>query len=146
MRHWSFSVSTLVCLLLAGLSQAQNAADDRCADEAQNSVGLFDALTLAEQGEVLSVLNRWGFTLDDDPNDKLFGELHVINLEVFEPGWVDWLNVLHATTRPHIIEDDALWETGQPYQAELVEETARNLRRRDTFSLSLALFAVSIGF
>lgn len=135
MRNWSFAVSTLVFLLSAGQSQAQNGSEPNTASDSHTGVSLFDGLTTTERAEVLSVLNQYGFSLDDNPADKRFGELHVVNLEVFEPGWFDWLNVLHATTRPHIIEDDALWRAGDPYQVELVEETARNLRRRDTFSL-----------
>ncbi|MDX1563700.1 MAG: hypothetical protein R3305_12285, partial [Gammaproteobacteria bacterium] len=41
-----------------------------------------------------------------------------------------WANRVHVKTRPSVVEDILLFEQGEPLSAQLLEESARLLRRR----------------
>lgn len=49
-------------------------------------------------------------------------------------GWQRTMNALHVVTRPGAIRRDLLLDVGDPYDAGLAEETARNLRGRRIFA------------
>lgn len=60
--------------------------------------------------------------------------------DVFDSSHTDWffgarlLNSLHTLTKTHVIEDELLFAEGDEFFEEDLEETARNLRRRNVFS------------
>ncbi|MFM8473004.1 MAG: hypothetical protein ACKOBV_05730 [Candidatus Kapaibacterium sp.] len=64
----------------------------------------------------------------------------VRRLDVFDSSGTDWffgarlLNALHTRTRSHVIEDELLFGEGDEFFEEDLEETARNLRRRNVFA------------
>lgn len=61
-------------------------------------------------------------------------------MDVFDSSTTDWffgarlLNSLHTRTRSHVVEDELLFAEGDEFFDEDLEETARNLRRRNVFS------------
>ena len=63
--------------------------------------------------------------------------IDVVPLEVIEPRdpAPRLLNLLHATTRPFVIEREVLLREGEPYSRVLCDETARNLRQLPQLSL-----------
>jgi hypothetical protein len=78
-----------------------------------------------------------GLIIDPAPEGKTIGQVHVVTLEVFGPR--DWyfqlLNVFHRTTREHLLRREALFQAGQPYRPDLIEETRRNLQNPDLSSV-----------
>lgn len=97
---------------------------------------LFEELNTLEQATVERILGELGRDIDESPEGKAFGQLTVVNLDVLDTGiFLDWFNHLHATTRPHIVEDEILWQPGDAFDREVVRETARNLRIRANFSV-----------
>ncbi len=55
--------------------------------------------------------------------------------DVFTPDdlWPDVLNIFHFTSRPYIIRREVLLDEGDPFQSDLVAQTARNLRAQSAF-------------
>lgn len=70
------------------------------------------------------------------PEGAVIGEIRVVTRNIFnpeKPGEDRWFfrlaNNLHRTTRPGVVESQLLFRSGDPYSPELVEESARLLRR-----------------
>ena len=68
----------------------------------------------------------------------VIGEILVVPLNIFDPNEPGenrqvfrMANQLHPTTRPLVVEQVLLFETGDPFVARHMEETERLLRRRD---------------
>ena len=66
------------------------------------------------------------------------GEIHIAVGDIFDPsvpGEDAWLyrtaNKLHINTKPSVIRKQLLFETGEPYQHRLIQETERILREED---------------
>ncbi len=62
------------------------------------------------------------------------GRILIVNQGVFDPedrGFYHLANRLHTTTRPSVIEQQLLFETGDLYDPRILQETARLLRRLD---------------
>ncbi len=79
--------------------------------------------------------------LDPAPEDKVIEAIDVVSLDVIEPRdpVPGILNLLHHTSRPHVIRRESLLQVGEPYRKVLADETARNLRRYSQLSLVLVL-------
>ncbi len=78
---------------------------------------------------------------DSSPDGKIIEEIVVYRLQVFDhrdpvPRWV---NVLHRTTRERVIQRELLFAVGDRYDAESINESARNLREIAQVSLVLAI-------
>ena len=61
----------------------------------------------------------------------VIGEIEVVGHEVFEAGGTApyrFANRLHVRTRERIVRNDLLFESGDPVDYELIEQTERNLR------------------
>jgi hypothetical protein len=87
------------------------------------------------------VLAERGKTLEPAPEGKWIDGIDVEALDVFEredplPRWVNWF---HTTSRVDVIEREILVRQGQRYDANLVDESARNLRALRQLSLVLVL-------
>lgn len=70
------------------------------------------------------------------PPGAVIGDIRVVTRNIFNPEkpgedrWVFRLaNRLHRTTRPGVIESQLLFRPGDPYSPELIEESARLLRK-----------------
>lgn len=89
-------------------------------------------------------------TVDPAPEGKTIEAIDTVPLEVIEDrdlelpesllsavglAFIPDLNALHATTRAYVIRREVLVGVGQPYQTDLVDETARNLRALPQLSL-----------
>jgi len=68
----------------------------------------------------------------------VIGEIHIIVGDIFDPSIPaedKWLyrtaNKLHINTRPTVVEQQLLFESGQPYVQRLVDESERILRAND---------------
>ncbi|MBN1946553.1 MAG: hypothetical protein JW797_12840 [Bradymonadales bacterium] len=104
---------------------------------ARSQEELYDSLNLVEQRSVDRVLQQLGLQRDRWPEGKRFGALIVVNHPVFldDLPELTWLNSLHHTTRQAVVANEVLWRAGDPYDAELVWETVRNLRQRAALSV-----------
>ena len=84
---------------------------------------------------VLGLVILLGLTGTAGAQDDLrVGTITIRTLNVFSPeeasrGWpYRWANALHITTRPSVIRRFLLFHEGEPYNAELLAQTERNLR------------------
>ncbi len=79
------------------------------------------------------------------PEGKIVEEVIVRPFDVLEPRdplpmfLIDFLNIFHVTTKPFVIRRHVLMSPGEPYQQELADETARNLRAIRQLSLVLVV-------
>ncbi len=82
---------------------------------------------------VRRVMAERGLVALDDPataEERIITRIEVAAVPVFTPAdpVPDSLNALHVTTREHVIRQELLFGQGDAYDAQVVEETARNLR------------------
>ena len=98
-----------------------------------------------EQETVRIGLDKTGATLEKDPEGKLIEGVDFVTLEVFEKrdpipnqlnGFVNWF---HVTTKPHFVERELLFKTGDRYRRAVMEETSRNLRLLPQLTVVLIL-------
>ena len=77
--------------------------------------------------------------LDPNPEGKRISSIEVITLEVIEDRdpVPSFFNVFHATTLKGVVRAELLFEEGQVYETRLIDESARNLRKRRQLSLVL---------
>lgn len=118
-----------ICLLCALLSSGAALA-------AAPDLGSFGPL---ERGAVETALAARGLSIDSAPEGKLVGQIHVLNLDVFQPadgGVLRWFNLFHRTTREYQIRRESLLQPGMRYDASSIEETLRNLRNREPYQAS----------
>jgi hypothetical protein len=98
----------------------------------------YDELGTLERGAVDTALAARGLTLDPAPEGKVVGFIHVVNLDVFQPsdgGLLEWFNHFHRTSREHHVRRESLVLPGMAYDPKLVDETMRNLRNRNPYSI-----------
>jgi len=100
-----------------------------------------DGLSPYEQETVRDVRSRFAVEAEPSPDGKLIESIEVVALDMVEkrdaaPGF---LNAIHSTTRPYVIEREVLVRVGEKWQQALVDETARNLRQFRQLSLVLCI-------
>src|ERR1017187_3808748 len=96
----------------------------------------YDELGTLERGAVGAALAARGLTIDPAPAGKIIGTIHVVNLEVFQPGdggFLEWFNHFHRTTREDHVRRESLLASGTPYDPALADETVRNLRYQSVY-------------
>jgi hypothetical protein len=89
-----------------------------------------------ERGSVDAALAARGLTTDPSPDGKRVGQIHVFNLDVFQPadgGLLVWANHFHRTTRDNQIRRESLLQPGMIYDPLLVDETLRTLRSQQPY-------------
>jgi hypothetical protein len=88
------------------------------------------ALGGIERTSVEEALAELGLGVDPSPQGKVIGQLHVVNQDVFSRhDWrLQFLNVLHRTTRPDVLARELLLVPGQPWDEALADESMRNLQ------------------
>lgn len=76
--------------------------------------------------------------VEAQPEGKTIEEVLIAAEEVFAPSdpWPGLLNIFHLRTREHVIRREVLLEVGRPWDAKLVEETERILRRLFIFAVA----------
>jgi hypothetical protein len=117
----SFFVALLVLPLAPGLARAAG----------------YEELGTLERGGVDAALAARGLALDPEPQGKVVGFIHVVNLDVFQPSdgrLLEWFNHFHRTSREHHVRRESLLLPGMTYDSALVDETMRNLRNRNTYN------------
>ena len=74
---------------------------------------------------------------DDTPEGKRIESVQVVRLPVFDDDdpVPDLFNVFHVQTREHVIRRELLFEAGQRYDGERVQETLRNLQLLPQFGV-----------
>jgi hypothetical protein len=67
---------------------------------------------------------------DPSPQGKTIEKVLILRHPIVERSdpWPDFVNIFHVTTREHIVRQELLFSEGQPYDENLVRESARNLR------------------
>jgi hypothetical protein len=100
-----------------------------------------------EREAVEDVLSAQQRTIDPAPEAKTIREIQIVNLPVFSRH--DWyfqvFNVFHITTRARTILNELLFRRGQPYDADIVDESARNLRADPSYSSVVAIVPLATG-
>jgi hypothetical protein len=98
-----------------------------------------------EREAIHRVLARDHGRIDPHPEGKIIERIDVVPLGVFDETdpVPDFFNVFHVTTRKRVVRRELLFDTGQPYDRDRVEESARNLR--DLRQLSLVLIVAVAG-
>ena len=85
----------------------------------------------------LALIEREGWTLDPEPNGKRVRQVHTLRLPVFldgEGSWLTSLNLLHVTTKPHVISRESRLSSQALFTPEGALETERNLRGTGLFT------------
>ena len=98
----------------------------------------YDDLGTLERGAVDTALAARGLAVETAPEGKVVGFVHVVNLDVFQPsdgGLLEWFNHFHRTSREHHVRRESLLLPGMVFDANLADETMRNLRNRNAYSL-----------
>jgi hypothetical protein len=125
--------------LACALTGALDAGADEPPSAGRSGYSSYESATLA------GILERRNLELDPEPVGKTIESVDIVRLEVFDETdpVPDFLNVFHTTTRQVVIRRELLFEVGQRFDANSVDETARNLRERR--QLSLVLIAAAKG-
>ena len=97
-----------------------------------------------ERETIAMIAKKAGTAVDDAPEGKIIESIRTERLDVFEkrdflPGFLLFVNVLHATTRDHVIRREILQRQGERYSTLAMDETARNLRTLPELSLVLVI-------
>ena len=112
-----------------------------------------------EETLIVAALRRTNAAIDPAPEGKHIEGIVVVANDVIMPGdygipykipivhplleHVTWLDHLHVRTQPYIIKQELLFRVGDTLHADLVDESARNLRA--LFILSVARIVVVRG-
>ncbi|HEY2367610.1 MAG TPA: hypothetical protein VGH87_14540 [Polyangiaceae bacterium] len=97
-----------------------------------------------ERESIAMVVKKVGGEIDPSPEGKLIESIDTERFEVFEkrdflPGFLLWVNALHATSHDGVIRREILQRKGERYSQVLTDETARNLRGLPQVSLVLVV-------
>jgi hypothetical protein len=135
MRLAGPALGALLCALTPRAAAQPPAGALPEAPSYQLSLGSF------ERDALERALAARGLRLEPHPYGKVVRRLHVVNHDVFgaEEGFLRWFNILHRTSREHVVEREVLLRPGQMWDDALVDETRRRLR--DPLFTSLAVVA-----
>ncbi|MDX2051073.1 MAG: hypothetical protein SFV15_01695 [Polyangiaceae bacterium] len=94
-----------------------------------------------EKRTLANVLHTLKRKVEPAPEGKRVRKIHVVVQEVFDESdpIPDFVNVFHATSRPYVIARELLFQEGDPFARDKVEESARNLRAVRQLSLVLVV-------
>lgn len=97
----------------------------------------YEAATLKEAAASVGASDR----IAPSPEGKLVERIDIVILDVFDEHdpIPDVANVVHATTRKFVIEQELLVSAGERYSTRRAEESARNLRKIRQLSLVLVI-------
>jgi hypothetical protein len=95
------------------------------------AAGPYERLGDVEREAVDAAMARLGLSLDAAPEGKRIGRIHVWNRNVFseQDGWfLRWFNHFHATTAEDVVARELLVRPGDLWNADLADESRRNLK------------------
>jgi outer membrane protein assembly factor BamA len=123
----SFARAVLVaiaCLVAAGRLEAEPAR-----------LTPYEVQTLEESAAKIG----WSSERDPAPEGKAIEEVRIVVLDVFDEHdpVPDFFNVFHTMTREGVIQNELLFQRGEPFSTRRADETARNLRKIRQLSLVL---------
>ncbi|CAN5874728.1 hypothetical protein BH11MYX2_BH11MYX2_40460 [soil metagenome] len=100
-------------------------------------------LSSLERSSIRRAIEARGYVIEPSPWGKRIGVVNVYNEDVFaeKNRWLQLLNFFHYTTRESTIRKDLVVETGEVYDQQIVDETARHLRD-PTFTSVIAIVPV----
>lgn len=89
-----------------------------------------EALGSYERSAVRLALEKRKLELEDAPEGRVLGKIHVYNLAVFgrAEGFLRLINFLHITTREQVIRREVLMDPGELWDQDLVDETQRAIK------------------
>jgi hypothetical protein len=116
-------------------------ASARAAEDGEQKNAAARRYSPYERESIRRALQRYSAELDTEPDGKIVEAIEVVPLDVIEdrdpaPLFLNWV---HVTTKPYVIEREVLLRVGQRYDQRRSDETERNLRQ-------LFLFSVVVGF
>lgn len=131
----TFLVGGLAALGVPALAPAQPDAASAPLVPYHRMLGRYESEALAE------ALAARGLVVDEAPEGKRVGRIHVYNLDVFgaQDGWLRVFNHLHVTTREGIIRREILPRSGEPWDEDLAQQTRRRLNASAMTTLSLVV-------
>lgn len=106
---------------------ARLSAEQSCAahESGCNWMATFSTL---ERASLARGLAKRGLELDPAPWGKIVGKIYIYNEDVFaEDNWLRFFNHFHYTTRERAIRDELTVSEGQPWDDDLIAESARRL-------------------
>lgn len=91
-----------------------------------------------EKSLIAEALHELKLEEEPDPEGKIIEGVEIYTVEVFDdrdpiPNWINWL---HGTSRPRMVERELLQTPGQRYDRLKIEESERNLRALRQLSLA----------
>jgi len=91
------------------------------------------------------VLEDGGFEIHPEPEGRIIAFIRVVRHDVFveEEPWPTWFNLFHWLTNESVITRELLFHKGDPYRERDIQETMRNLRDLQIFSL-VSISAVKV--
>jgi hypothetical protein len=103
------------------------------------AVAQTEQLSELEQDTLETVLADRGAQIDPEPEGKVIEQIEIVTLDVFDEKdpVPDFMNVFHTRSLPGVIRRELLFRVGQPYDPEVIDESARNLR--SAWQLTLVL-------
>ncbi len=98
-----------------------------------------------EQETIRRVLAERSGRIDPDPEGKIIERIDIVPLDVFDETdpVPNFFNVFHVTTRKRVIRRELLFDKGQRYDQDRIDESSRNLRA--LVQLSLVLIVPVVG-
>ncbi|HEY0993913.1 MAG TPA: hypothetical protein VGD80_42950 [Kofleriaceae bacterium] len=104
-------------------------AEERCAarDPQCDWVGTLSSL---ERASVVRALAVRGYVVDPAPWNKVIDKIRIYNEEVFAEGgrFLEFFNNFHITTKESTIRSEAVISSGEVWNQDRIDETARRLR------------------
>ena len=102
---------------------------------------LTEDLGTLERAALARALEARSLRIETEPEGKIIGQVHVVNLDVFQPqdGFLQVFNSLHVTTEEDVIRREVLLRPGMAWDERRVFETKRNLRDRTFTTLVVAV-------
>ncbi|MBZ4421085.1 BamA/TamA family outer membrane protein [Myxococcus sp. RHST-1-4] len=90
-----------------------------------------------EEALIARVLQQQGREVEPEPEGKVLEEVLVSTEDVVAESdpYPGFLNIFHIRTREEVVRREVLLPLGQPYSDALAQETARNLRGLNLFSV-----------
>jgi hypothetical protein len=83
-----------------------------------------------EEAMIQRALSSQGLSREPAPAGKRIERIVIVNNDVVTEGdlWPQWFNTFHVTTAPDVIQRELLFKTGDRWDANIVDESSRNVR------------------
>jgi len=97
----------------------------------QTSAAKLDLAKKYEEELIVWALKQTGLERDPDPTGKIIDRIEIVREDIIAESdpWPNFFNWVHVKSRDHVARQEMLVKPGQVYDAQLVQESARNLRQ-----------------